>query len=129
MYITNLEDDLQKNSTKLNEEEGPKDKKPAEKSRLFERPSLVNLSHVSELYKESGSDKKNIEENRKEEIKKSAKESSNININGHKKGEQAKLLKNENPKKHREIPRNGEKMRTLLSPRKWPCLIWARIFL
>ena len=26
VYITNLEDDLQKNSTKLNEEKGPKDK-------------------------------------------------------------------------------------------------------
>ena len=26
VYITNLEDDLQKNSTKLNEEQGPKDK-------------------------------------------------------------------------------------------------------
>ena len=26
VYITNLEDDLQKNSTKLNEEEGPKEK-------------------------------------------------------------------------------------------------------
>ena len=65
MYITNLEDDLQKNSTKLNKEESPKDKKPGEKGRLFERPSLVNLSHVSELYKESGSENKNIEENGK----------------------------------------------------------------
>ena len=67
MYITNLEDDLQKNGTKLNKEEGPKDKKPAVKNRLFERPSLVNLSHVTKLYKESGSENKNIEENRKGE--------------------------------------------------------------
>ena len=36
VYITNLEDDLQKKGTKLNEEEGPKDKKPAAKNRLFE---------------------------------------------------------------------------------------------
>ena len=54
VYITNLEDDLQKNGTKLNIEEGPKDKKPAVKNRLFEKPSLVNLSLVSELYEESG---------------------------------------------------------------------------
>ena len=54
VYITNLEDDLQKNGTKLNEEEGSKDKKPAVKNRLFGRPSLVNLSHISELYEESG---------------------------------------------------------------------------
>ena len=69
MYITNLEDDLQKNGTKLNKEEGPKDKKPAVKNRLFERPTLANVSHVSELYKESGSENKNIEENRKGENK------------------------------------------------------------
>ena len=129
MYITNLEDDLQKNGTKLIEEEGPEDKKPAVKSRLFERPSLVNLSHVSELYEESGSENKNIKENGKGENKKNAKESSYTNINGHKKGEQAEQIKDEKPKKHHEIPRNGEKMRKLLSPRKWPCLIWARIFL
>ena len=109
VYITNLEDDLQKNSTKLNEEEGSKDKKSAVKSRLFERPSLVNLSHVSKLYEESGSENKNIEENRKGENKKNAKESSYTDINGCKKGEQDELLKDEKPKKHHEIPRNGEK--------------------
>ena len=38
VYNTNLEDDLQKNGTKLNEEEGPKDKRAAVKSRPFERP-------------------------------------------------------------------------------------------
>ena len=129
VYITNLEDDLQKNGTKLNEEECPKDKKPAEKIRLFERPSLVYFSHVPKLYEESGSENKNIEENRKGDNKKNAKESSYTNINGCKKGEQAELLKDEKPKKHHEIQRNGKKMRKLFSPRKWPCLIWARIFL
>ena len=112
VYITNPEDDLQKNSTKLNEEEGPKEKRPAVKNRLFERPSLVNLSHVSELYKESGSENKNIEENRKGENEKNAKESSYTNTNRHKKGKQAKLQKNEKPKKHHEILRkwrNNEK--------------------
>ena len=93
VYITSLEDDLQKNGAKLNEEEGPKDKKPAAKNRLFERPSLVNNSHVSELYKESGSENKNIEENGKGENEKNVKELSNTNINRHKKGKQSKLLK------------------------------------
>ena len=109
MYITNLEDDLQKNGTKLYEEKGPKDKKPAAKNRPFERPSLVNLSHVSKLYEESGSEDKNIEENEKGENKKNMKESSYTNINEHKKKEQAKLLKEEKPKNHHEIPRNDEK--------------------
>ena len=91
------EDGLQKNGTKFNIEEGPKDKKPAAKNRLFERPSLVNLSHVSELYEESGSENKNIEENRKGENEKSLKESNYTNINRHKKGKQAKLQKMKNP--------------------------------
>ena len=104
-------------------------KKPAVKNRLLERPSLVKLSHVSELYEESGSENKNIGESIKGENKKNVKESSYTNINRHKKGKQAKLLISEKPKKHHEIPRNGEKMRKLLSPRKWPSLIWARISL
>ena len=37
VYITNLEDDLQKNGTKLNEEEGPKDK-PAMKIAFLKSP-------------------------------------------------------------------------------------------
>ena len=90
VYITNLEDDLQKNGTKLYKEEGPKDKKPAVKSRLFERPSLVN---VSKLYQESGSENKNIEENARGENKKNAKESSYTNTNRHKKGKQAEIKK------------------------------------
>ena len=39
VYITNLENDLQNYGTKLNEEKGPKEKKPAAKNRFFERPS------------------------------------------------------------------------------------------
>ena len=118
VYITNLEDDLQKNSTKLSEEEGPKDKEPAVKNKFFERPSLVNLSHVSELYKESGSENKNIEENGKGENKKNVKESSYTNINRHNKGTQGDQLKNEKAKKDHEIPRIGGEMRKVLSPRK-----------
>ena len=99
------------------------------KNRPFERPSLVNLIHVSELYEESGSEDKNIEENKKDENKKNTKESSYTNINEHKKKVQAEQLKDEKPMNHHEIPRNAEKMRKPLSPRKWPCLIWARTFL
>ena len=99
------------------------------KNRVFEKPSLVNLSQVSELYKESGSEDKNIGKNKKGEKKKNMKESSYTNIKECKKGEQAKPQKDKKPKKHHEIPRKEEKMRKLLSPRKWPCLIWVRIFL
>ena len=98
MYITNLKDDLQKNSTKLYEEEGSKDEKPAVKNRLFEKPSPVNISHVSGLYEESGSEHKNIEENGKGENKKNAKELRYTNINRHKREKQAELQKMKNPR-------------------------------
>ena len=38
MYITNLEKDSQNYSIELNEEEGPKDRKPPAKNRPFESP-------------------------------------------------------------------------------------------
>ena len=129
VYITSLEDDLQKNGAKLNEGEGPKDWKPAAKNRLFERPSLVNISHDSKLCKESGSENKNIEENGKGENEKNVKELSNTNINRHKKGKQSKLLKMENPRNIMKSQEMEKKMRKLLLPRKWPSLIWARISL
>ena len=62
VYITNHKGGLQKDGTKLYNEEGPNNKKPAAKNRHFEEPTLNNLNHVYELYKESGSDNKNIEE-------------------------------------------------------------------
>ena len=46
VYITNLEDSLQKNSTKLYNEKGPNEKKPAARNRLIDEPSLNNLNHV-----------------------------------------------------------------------------------
>ena len=70
MYITNLKGGLQKDGMKLYEEEGPNNKKPAAKNRHFEEPALNNLNHVYELYEESGSDNKNIEEILKGENKK-----------------------------------------------------------
>ena len=38
VYITNLENDLQNHSTKMNEEESPRDKKPAAKIGLLKGP-------------------------------------------------------------------------------------------
>ena len=69
MYIKNLENDLQNHGTKVNKEEGPIDKKPAAKNRPFERPALITLNHGSKMYKESGSENNNIEENKKERMR------------------------------------------------------------
>ena len=83
--------------------------KACSENRLFERPSLVNLSHVSKFYEESGSEDKNIEVNEKGENKKNVKESSYTSIDEHKEKEQAKLLmKDEKSKYHHEIPRKKE---------------------
>ena len=38
VYITNLEDGLRKNPTKLYDKEGPSEKKPAVRNRLIEEP-------------------------------------------------------------------------------------------
>ena len=73
-------------------------KNPAEKSQLFDRPSQVNLSHVSKLYEESGSENEAIGENGKGENEKNAKESNNTNTNRHRKGKQAQLQKMKNPR-------------------------------
>ena len=62
VYIMNLKGVLQKDGTKLYDEEGQNNKKPAVRNRCFEEPTLNNLNHIYEPYKESGSDNKNIEE-------------------------------------------------------------------
>ena len=128
VYITNLEGSLQKDSTKLYEEEGPNNKKPAVKNRHFEKPALNNLNHVYELYEESGSDNKNIEKIVKGENKKNMKESRYMNMDEDKNGKQADLLEDEKPGNRHEIPRKQEKMRKLWSPQKWPCQTWAKTF-
>ena len=74
VYITNLKNGLQKNGTKLYDEEGPNNKMPAVENRLIEKPTLNNLNHVYKLYKESGSDNENIEDFVKGENKKNSKE-------------------------------------------------------
>ena len=75
------------------------------KNRHFEGPTLNSLNHVYELYEESGSDNKNIEEIVKGEKKKNVKESTYTNMDEDKKGKQADLLENEKPENHHEIPR------------------------
>ena len=124
----NLKGGLQKDSMKLYEE-GPNHKRPTEKNRHFEEPALNNLNHVYELYKESGSDDKNIEEIAMGENKKNMEESSYTSMDEGKIGKQANLLNDEKPRNCHEIPRKKEKMRKLWSPRKWPCLTWAKTFL
>ena len=97
---------------------GPKDKKPAVINRPFERPSIVNLNHGSKMYEESGSENDSVEENKKGENEKNTKELTYTNISSYERGKQAKQCKIEKPKNDHEIPRNQEKIRKLLSPRK-----------
>ena len=46
VYITNLKNRLQKDCTKVYNEEGPNNKKPAAENRLIEKPTLNNLNHI-----------------------------------------------------------------------------------
>ena len=114
VYITNLENDLQNHGTKMNEEDSPKDKKPAVKKWAF----LIYLNHSSKLYEESGSENENVEENEKGENKKNTKELAYTNISSYKRGEWAEQWKIKKPKNDHKMPRNQEKMKKLLSPRK-----------
>ena len=86
VYIMNLKNGLQKDGTKLYDEEGPNNKKAAVENRLFEKPTLNNLNHVYKLYKESGSDNENIEDSVKGESKKNLKEKDYTNIDEKKEG-------------------------------------------
>ena len=73
VYITNLENGLRKDGTKLYDEEGPDEEKSAMKNRLIEDPSLNNLNHVFKGYEESGSDVDYIEDSLKGEKKRTQK--------------------------------------------------------
>ena len=105
VYITNLEDGLRKNGTKLYNEEGPNDKKPTARNRLIEEPSLNNLNHVFEVYEESGSDVDYTEDSLKGENKKNSKEDDYTNMDEEKEGKQADLLKLKTTRYHHNIPR------------------------
>ena len=85
------------------------------KNRLFEEPTQNNLSHIHELYKESGSDAKNIEEIVKCVNKRNAKETSYTSMDKGKKGDQANLKK-EKPTNSHKIPRkNGRNEKALVT--------------
>ena len=116
VYIMNLEDGLRKNSTKLYDEEGLNKKKPAVKNRLIEEPSLNNLNHVFELYKESGSDVDYIEDSLKGENKKNLKEDNYTNMDEKKEGKQADLLRSKITRYDHDIPRKkGENEKALVT--------------
>ena len=123
VYITNLKNGLQKDGMKLYEEEGPNNKKPAAENRLIEEPTLNNLNHVYEQYKESGSDNDNIEDSLKGENKKNSKENY-TNMDEKKEGRRANLLN----KEKMIFQGKKEKMRKLWSPRKWHCQTWGKTF-
>ena len=72
---------------------------------LIEEPSLNNLNHVFEVYKESGSDVDYIEDSLKGENKKNSKEDNYTNMDEKKKGKQANLLKSKITRYHHDIPR------------------------
>ena len=80
VYITNLKNGLQKNGTKLDNEECPNNKMPAAENRLIEEPTLNNLNHIYKLYEESGSENENIKNFVKGENKKNSKEKDHTNI-------------------------------------------------
>ena len=128
VYIMNLKDGLQKDSTKLYDEEGPNNKKPAVENRLIDEPALNNLNHIYKSYKESGSDNENVEDIVKGENKKNLKEKSYTNMDEDKEGKQANLMNKEKPRNHHNIPRKKEKMRKLWSPRKWHCQTLGKTF-
>ena len=87
VYITNLEEDSQNYGVGLNKEEGPKDKKPPVKNRALERPSLINLSHSSKIYEESGSENNIMEELKREKYMKKMKEITYTKIGSYDSGE------------------------------------------
>ena len=93
----NLKDGLQKDGVKLYDEEGPNNEKSAVENRPFEEPTLNNLNHIYELYEESGSDNKNIEDIVKGANKKNSKEKGYTNMDEEKEGKQADLLNKEKP--------------------------------
>ena len=128
VYIMNLKNGLQKDGTKLYNEEGPNNKKPGAENRLIEEPTLNNLNHVYELYKESGSENESIEDIVKGENKKNSKEKGYTNMDKEKEGKQADLLNKGKPRNHHHIPRKKEKMRKLWSPGKWHCQTLGKHF-
>ena len=107
VYITNLEDGLRKDGTTLYNEEDPNKKKPAARNRPIEVPSLNSPNHVFDIYRESGSDVKHIEDFSKGENKKSSKEYVYTNMDVKKEGKQADLQETKTTQYHHDIPRKN----------------------
>ena len=105
VYITNLEDCLQKDGTTLYDGKGLNEKKPAARNRPFEVPSLNNPNHVFDTYEESGSDVSYIEDFLKGEDKKNPKEHDYTNMDVKKEGKQADLQESKITRYHHDIPR------------------------
>ena len=66
-------------------------------------PSLINLNHGSKMYKESGSENDDVEENKKGEYKKNTKELAYTNISSYERGEQTEQWKIEKSKNDHKI--------------------------
>ena len=105
VYITNLLDGLQKNSTKLYNKEGPDEEKPVASNRLIGVPSLNHLNHEFDIYGETGSDAEYIEDFFKGKNKKNSKEDNYTKMDEEKEGKQADLLKLKTTRYHHDIPR------------------------
>ena len=119
VYITNLEDGLQKDGTALYDEKGPNEKKPAARNRPIEVPSLNNPKYVFDIYGESDSDVIYIEDFSKGEARKNSKEYDYANMDLEKEGKQADLEELNIMRYCHDIPRKKVKMRKLWSRRKW----------
>ena len=116
VYITNLEDSLQKNGTKLYDEEGPNEKRPVASNRPTGVPSLNNLNHEFDIYGETGSDTEHIEDFLKGKNKMNSKEDNYTKMDEEKEGKQADLLKSKTTQHHDDIPRKkGENEKALVT--------------
>ena len=116
VYITNLEDGLRKDRTTLYDEEGPNEKKPAARNRPIEVPSLNKPNNVFDIYGESGSDVKHIEDFSKGEDKKNSKEYNYTNMDVKKEGKQADQQETKITRYHHDIQRKkGENEKALVT--------------
>ena len=109
VYITNLENGLQMNSTELNDEAGPDEKKPVANNRPAEMPSLNNLKYEIDIYGETGSDPEHIEDFPKGKNEKKSKEHKYTKKEEKKEGKRADLLKSKITPYHHDVPRNKGK--------------------
>ena len=116
VYITNLEDGLQKDGTAVYEEKDPNKKMPAARNWPIEVPSLNNPNYVFDIYGESDSDVIYIEDFLKGEARKNSKEYDYTNMDLEKEGKQADLQELNITRYRHDIPRKkGENEKTLVT--------------